>query len=551
MMRHFPLLISLLLILTLASACEEEKPNRNPQISTLFVEWLGINPYTYTFEVIATDPDLDPLSYTWDFGNGEIRQGGRQETATFDPDASYTVSVTVSDDRGGSASESAAISTQTSEVSVDWGTSFQTIEGFGGFGAQNVYWSSGPFTSPGFVDLIVNDLGLTILRDNIPPSFEIQNDNDDPFLLDLDAFNLYDRYPGYDGPLGDHLQYLRDMKAAGVQTFIASIWSPPAWMKANNSHTGTISEAPDYNQTLNKLLPAYYEEFAEYCVAYVKMIKRECDIDVYALSIQNEPRFSQFYESCVYNPEAMRDVIKVVGRRFEAEGLQTQLFMPEDLGWFDRVQDLVTVTLADDSARNYADIIAVHGYALNGVDANSPDAATWQTMYGWGAPHGKPLWMTETSGFENNWDGALQLAQGMYTALRYGNISAWVYWSLSTETPGNYSLVGGGQPGKQFYASKQFYRYIRPGALRAACNATDSDVLPLAFQHPGNGSQTIVLINRAEIGKGIRLGGAGLAPEFGAFRSSQSENCVALPAVSADQVIFLPAKSIMTLYKEN
>ena len=65
------------------------------------------------------------------------------------------------------------------------------------------------------------------------------------------------------------------------------------------------------------------------CVAYIKIIKQQTGIDIYALSIQNEPRFSQFYSSCVYDGDAMRDLLKVVGKRFKDDGIATKLFLPE------------------------------------------------------------------------------------------------------------------------------------------------------------------------------------------------------------------------------
>jgi glucuronoarabinoxylan endo-1,4-beta-xylanase len=104
-----------------------------------------------------------------------------------------------------------------------------------------------------------------------------------------------------------------------------------------------------------------YHEFAEMCVAYIKIIKQQTGIDVYALSVQNEPRFSQFYASAVYSGEALRDVVKVVGKRFKDEGIQTKLFLPEDIGWLGSVESMLKPTLEDPEARQYADIIAVHG----------------------------------------------------------------------------------------------------------------------------------------------------------------------------------------------
>ena len=102
---------------------------------------------------------------------------------------------------------------------------------------------------------------------------------------------------------------------------------------------------------------------------------------------------------------------------------------------------MISPTLADPVSRQYADIIAVHGYDLDGVTAASTSAQTWQTMYGWGAQYNKPFWMTETSGYENTLDGAMKLAKAMYTAIKFGNVSAWLHWSLSTTTLDSYSLM--------------------------------------------------------------------------------------------------------------
>ena len=129
-------------------------------------------------------------------------------------------------------------------------------------------------------------------------------------------------------------------------------------------------------------------------------------------------------------------LIKVVGKRFNDEGITTKLFMPEDVGYFDGINGMVQPILADVDARSYVDIIATHGYAFDGITAASTDAQTWQAMYNWGKPYNKPLWMTETSGFSNDFKGAMDLSKAMYTALNFGNISAWLFWALSQSTYG-------------------------------------------------------------------------------------------------------------------
>jgi O-glycosyl hydrolase len=350
------------------------------------------------------------------------------------------------------------------------------------------------------------------------------------------------------------------MKEAGLQKFIVSIWSPAPWMKHNNAvgnGTQNQNSAPAYTtsptSSTNQLKTDMYNEFAEYCVAYIKIIKRETGLEVYALSLQNEPRFSQFYASCVYNGDALRDVIKVVGKRFKDEGITTKLFLPEDVGYLQGVEGMVKPTLNDPEARQYASIVAVHGYDLNGVTAASPNAQTWQTMFGWGAPYNKPLWMTETSGFKNDYDGAMALAKAIYTAIKFGNVSAWLFWSISTTNLDDYSLMNStGSKSKRYYVSKNFYKYIRPGASRIDITAPDeSGVYPLAFQNAAANTSTIVFINdNKETARAVKLSGTGIATNYKMLTTTADNDAKDAGAVNGNDIILLPPKSVVTLYKD-
>ena len=423
-------------------------------------------------------------------------------------------------------------------------------EGFGGFGAQDVYWSNGPFTSPDFVNMLINDLGLTILRDNVPTDFEAVNDNSDPFVTDLAKYDL-------NTSVKDHMQYLKDMKAAGLNKLIVSIWSAPAWMKTNNNVNGTVADAPPYNANPNaqdnQLRTDMYDEFAERCVAYIKIIKQETGIDIYAISLQNEPRFTEPYESCVFNGEALRDLIKVVGKRFKDEEVTTKIFMPEDIDYLDGVSGMVQPALNDADARQYVNIIAVHGYALDGVTADSPDALTWRTMYSWGAQYDMPLWMTETSGFSNDMTGAMDLSKAIYTAVTFGNVSAWLHWSLSTGTLDKFSLMSSsGTRSKRYYISKNFYRYVRPGDYRIQSSAPgQTNIYPLAFKNDTAHTNTIILISNNTESRAVKLDGATLPSQFSMFVTSADDDCKDYGTINTGDEFLLPANSVTTLYKMN
>ncbi|MEO8569103.1 MAG: PKD domain-containing protein [Ginsengibacter sp.] len=531
--------------------------NHSPQASVT-AELTSVNPFSFKFIVTATDQDIDPLTYNWDFGEGTLKSGTSTENFQYAPGKNYVVKVKVSDGKSTPVEVTANISTKSTDIAIDFSKNHQVMEGFGGFGAMKEYWASGPFESDAFVNTLINDLGLTILRDNLTSSFEPVNDNNDPFVTDLSKFNINSTITGLDEPLSEHLNYLKKMHDAGLQKLVISVWSPAVWMKYNNqpgNGTKDQNSAPAYTTnpttTSNQLKTNMYDEFAEMCVAYVKILKQQTGIDIYALSIQNEPRFSQFYSSCVYDGDAMRDVLKVVGKRFHDEGLTIKLFLPEDVGYLQGVESMIAPTLADASARQYADIIAVHGYDLDGVTAASTSAQTWQTMYSWGAPYNKPLWMTETSGYDNTADGAMKLAKAMYTAIKFGNVSAWLHWSLSTTTLDSYSLMSSsGEKSKRYFVSKNFYKYIRPGAIRNDADAPDgTNIYPLAFQHAANNTKTIILINDNGSAKSIKLTGNNMPIQFNMFVTSATDDAKDYGALNSSDIILLQPNSVVTLFK--
>jgi O-glycosyl hydrolase len=544
-------------LLLSAVACKKDSgaDNRPPGGLLAQSQLLSLNPFNFQFTASATDPDLNPLTFTWDFGDGQTATGESVTHAYAADGKAYTVTVTVSDGQA-SAKTALTVSTITETVTINPGQTFQTMTGFGGFGGQDVYWRPGPHTSPEFVKNVVDDLGLTIHREEIPLNFEPVNDNDDPNVTDLSKFNLTENTPGDDGiaPVAKHFAVMKSLRDAGVNTFIVSVWSPPRWMKWNNqagNGTKDQTSAPPYTTSptaqTNQLKPEMYEEFAEMLVAYVRLLKRETGIDLYALSLQNEPRFSQFYQSCVYNGEALRDVMKVVGKRFRRENLTTKIFLPEDIGYTDGVRGLLLPTLNDPEARQYVGLVAVHGYAFDGVQPGSADAGTWQTISGWGQPYNLPLWMTETSGFKNDHTGAMKLADALYVALRYGNVSGWLFWTLAEQDLGDYSLLSSaGQKSKRFFVSKQFYRYIRPGAVRVGAESTTADVLALAFK---NGPQTsVVLINRGTGASVVKL--SGLVGKARQVTTSASQDAALVREGAAGDSFLLPALSVSTVVVE-
>lgn len=444
-------------------------------------------------------------------------------------------------------------------VEIEPETVYQTMVGFGAFGGQRPEYAGGPLFTPRFLELGVEDLGLSMLRMELPTSLEPANENDDPNVLDLGAFNLLGGHrPGQPEPLGYRIPYLRAMREAGVSTFFASAWSPPAWMKHNGAlNNGDKNEAPAYQRhpgpDANQLRVDAYEEFAELWVAYIRLLEQEAGIVLDAVSLQNEPRFSQFYRSAVYDGEALRQLVKIVGARFEEEGIKTGIILPEDVGNFEKIRGLAEPTLQDPEARKYVTALAVHGYLFDGVRPALTTPQVWEEMRDLAAAYDLPLWVTETSGFDPDWDGAMKLALSIDTALRHGNAAAWLYFRLG-ERPGQTRdalILGGENPTRRYDVARHFYREIRPGAVRIETRSGEPDIRALAFRGPGreSGSSvvTVTLVNPDDRSHPVRLAGRTLPEHWSGFRSSEGERAVPIEDLAAGDMIPLPPRSIVTL----
>ena len=543
----------LLAIGMLLYSCGGESVLTNPPPSTLTLthSLISVNPYTVLFSANANDSDQ--LTYTWDFGEGTEIEGAGVQEFVFDQDQEFVITVSVSDGVNDPISTFVRINTSLVDLTVNQEITFQTIQGFGGFGASKPWWGTEPFYDDSFVSMLIEDLGVTIIRDNVPIGFEPENDNEDPYDLDLTKFNTTYDVPETDSYLGQHIPYLSAMHEAGLEKLIATVWSPPIWMKHNNHRgNGTTDEysAPAYtddpDSNTNQLKVDNYEEFAEYCVAYVKVIKQETGIDLYAISLQNEPRFSQFFASCIHSFESYRDLVKVVGARFEAENLSTKIFMPEDVGSMFHIEGYIQAILDDPDARKYVDIVAIHNYENDGVTASNVGPTNWASTAALAAQNGSEVWMTETSGFEDDWDGAFSLGLSIYNALNFGNINAWVYWQLSGGN--DQALILSGSPNSRYFVSKNYYRYIRPGAVRLEIFSESTDVLALAFMHDTEETKTVVILNNEDKVVGTRLNGAFKDTNFTAYLTSEVDDHVDMGAMSGSEGLLLPAKSIITLY---
>ena len=92
--------------------------NNAPKITSFTIPSTGTQNDSLNFLVNATDTDGDPLTYNWDWGDGTIAGSGDSTSHTFTIVSTYLITVTVTDDLGGSDSKSRYIEIGHSETSL-------------------------------------------------------------------------------------------------------------------------------------------------------------------------------------------------------------------------------------------------------------------------------------------------------------------------------------------------------------------------------------------------------------------------------------------------
>jgi O-glycosyl hydrolase len=181
----------------------------------------------------------------------------------------------------------------------------------------------------------------------------------------------------------------------------------------------------------------------------------------------------------------MKEALLHVGRKFKAEGINTKIYLPEVLPAQRHVADFFNAVANDKEGSSYADIFAIHNYDTDGINVGGASAKEWKSYsdIARSANPPKELWMTETSGHPNTWQGAMLLAANMYNALNWGNINAWCWWALADKNASSeFALIVDGQPSGRYYVSKHFYRFVRPDAVRVDASSNNDDVLTLALK---------------------------------------------------------------------
>ena len=384
-------------------------------------------------------------------------------------------------------------------ATVDFGTTYQTIRGFGGSEAWMPQFSNALVSA--LYGTGSGDLGLTILRLRIDPSSTTGGSN-----------------------WATELANAQEASALGA-TIIATPWTPPAAWKSSDS---TVEG------TLNTTEYAAYANYLNLFTAYLA----NGGVSLYAISMQNEPDANVTYESCVWTGATMDTWVAN-----NASVLTTKLMMPESESFTTSFSD---PALDDPDAVSHISIIAGHLYG------------TTPSYYTNAENKGKEVWETEhyltPSGSQPAIGDAIAAAEEIHNSMTVGYYNAYLWWWVADWNPGtgvtNYGLVDTNNiPTYYGYALAQFSKFVRPGSKRVSATASPaSGVFVSAYQ--GSSSSAIVTINSngsaASLPVTIKNLSVGSVTPYQTTSAGGLVQQSAVPVTNGSFTYTLPAQSIVT-----
>ncbi len=283
-----------------------------------------------------------------------------------------------------------------------------------------------------------------------------------------------------------------DVEGSRFKLF-ASPWSPPAWMKTN----GMMNYG-------GKLKGEYYETWAKYIAKYIKSY-REDGIDIWGITVQNEPKARQKWDSCIYTAAEEKDFVRdYLGPILHRECPGDVKIMIWDHNK-ERVYERAKAAFEDPKASKYIWGTAFHWYsgehfeALSAVHDKFPDKYLIHTegCVEGGANIGS--WKTgeryghDIIGDLNNW------------------ASGWTDWNMVLDEIGGPNHVGNYCDApiiadtksntlkyeSSYYYMGHFSKYIRPGYRRIGYSKFTEKLDVTAFES-NEKDIVVVILNRQD-----------------------------------------------------
>lgn len=404
---------------------------------------------------------------------------------------------------------------------------YQTMEGFGGaltdasgyiFSKMNEEQQNA-LISKYFSPDEMNYIMVRMHMDSCDFSTHMYAADDKEGDTDFEEFDFQD-VERYMLPLLDRAEAQYGKKLS----VMLSPWSPPAYMKTNGSRKDGGS-----------LKKEHYGTWARYICRYIKEYQ-DRGYEVKRLSIQNEPKAVQTWDSCVYTPEEekefLRDYLYPELEKNHLDHIEVFIWDHNKERAFERACQII-----DETTDRMITGIAFHWYSGDHFDALSLIREQFPD---------KKLILSESClefskyGVEDQCQNAGRLAHDMIGNLNHG-MNGFYDWNILLDEKGGPNHVGNFCDAPYLFNVEKgeleeryvlryywhFSHFIKPGAVRIASTCYTSHLDVTAWENQ-DGSIAFVVLNRSaeELPYVLRIDG-------------QMVNCVAKPYSMTTGVIAL------------
>lgn len=284
------------------------------------------------------------------------------------------------------------------------------------------------------------------------------------------------------------LPMLRQARQMNPDLFLFSTpWSPPGWMKFNNSMLG------------GSMRDHYFPVYAKYYLKFLQAYAAE-GVPVQALTSQNEVDTDQDgrMPACLWGQEyEIKFVRDHLGPLLESSGQPTKVWiLDHNYNLWGRVLD----SLQDDKLRKYVNGVAWHGYVgtpdmMSKVHEVYPEAEMHWTEGG--PDYTDPGYLNDWckwggifSDVLNNWCRSITAWNLALDEQGRPNVGPFPCGGVVTINSQTKQITRCGQ----YWAFAHYSRMIRRGARRFDCQSSAADLRHVALENP-DGQQVLVVTN--------------------------------------------------------
>ncbi len=370
--------------------------------------------------------------------------------------------------------------------------------------------------------------------------------------------------------------FLNAAKQRGVETFIGFVNSPPVWLTKNGK---AFSDGGNSMNLSEENLPKY----SHFLVEVTKQLQQNEGILFDYLSPVNEPQWDWKggQEGSPWTNSEIARLCRILGNDLKNAGLPTQIEITEagQLNHFyekanDVERGFQVKEFFDVNSENYvgnvpnlAHKMAGHSYFTTTNNQVLKDVRTKVHDEILNVDPELEFWMSEfcilgdNDGFTGNrrdlgMETALFVANVIHSDLTIANASAWHWWLAVSPYDFKDGLVyidkseTGGEifDSKLLWALGNFSLFVRPEAVRiSAETAPEPGVKTAAFKNK-NGELVVIIINRSETEKSIRLTNSGAETDsYKVYETSATKNLAPVETKIKNGGFSVPAESITTV----